>query len=114
MSDPLPVGVAMKEGAGVIVAMGFESPYQEAISTAGRFAFQVSAILSNNLLKSQYSFHGLAHHAEIISIIPEFKQRIKLFATEKIPYIIEEGERAAEAQMPYLDRLLSAQAAGAA
>ena len=30
----------------VIVAMGFESPYQEHISTAGRFAFQVSAILS--------------------------------------------------------------------
>ena len=46
MSDPLPVGVAMREGAEVIVAMGFESPYQEHISTAGRFAFQVSAILS--------------------------------------------------------------------
>jgi len=114
MSDPLPVGVAIKEGAGVIVAMGFESPYQEHISTAGRFAFQVSAILSNNLLKSQYSFHALSHHAEIISIIPEFKQRIKLFATEKIPYIIEEGERAAEAQMPYLDRLLSAQSGAVA
>jgi NTE family protein len=113
MSDPLPVGVAMREGAGVIVAMGFESPYQEHISTAGRFAFQVSAILSNNLLKSQFSFHGLAHHAEIISIIPQFKQRIKLFATEKIPYIIEEGERAAEEQIPYLDRLLSAQTTAA-
>lgn len=110
MSDPLPVGVAIREGAEVIVAMGFESPYQEQISTAGRFAFQVSAILSNNLLRSQFSFAGLAHHAEIISIIPQFKRRIKLFDTEKIPYIIEEGERAAEAQIPYLDRLLSAQA----
>jgi NTE family protein len=110
MSDPLPIGVAMREGAGVIVAMGFESPYQERISTVGRFAFQVSAILSNNLLKSQFSFHGLAHHAEIIPIIPQFSQRIRLFDTEKIPYIIEEGERAAEAQIPYLDRLLSAQA----
>jgi len=110
MSDPLPVGVAIREGAEVIVAMGFESPYQEHITTAGRFAFQVSAILSNNLLKSQFSFHGLAHHAEIIPIIPQFLQRIRLFDTEKIPYIIEEGERAAEAQIPYLDRLLSAQA----
>ena len=111
MSDPLPVGVAMREGAEVIVAMGFDSPYQEHISNAGRFAFQVSAILSNNLLKSQFAFHGLAHHAEIISIIPEFKQRIRMFDTEKIPYIIEEGERAAEAQLPYLSRLLDAQAA---
>jgi NTE family protein len=111
MSDPLPVGVAMREGAEVIVAMGFDSPYQEQISNAGRFAFQVSAILSNNLLKSQFAFHGLAHHAEIIPIIPQFSQRIRMFDTEKIPYIIEEGERAAEAQLPYLSRLLDAQAA---
>ncbi|MEO5765265.1 MAG: patatin-like phospholipase family protein [Casimicrobiaceae bacterium] len=110
MSDPLPVGVAIREGADVIVAMGFDSPNQERISNAGRFAFQVSTILSNNLLKSQFAFHGLAHHAEIISIIPEFNQRIRLFDTEKIPYIIEEGERAADAQIPYLARLLDAQA----
>jgi NTE family protein len=110
MSDPLPVGVAIREGADVIVAMGFDSPYQERISNAGRFAFQVSSILSNNLLKSQFSFHGLAHHAEIIPIIPQFTQRIRLFDTEKIPYIIEEGERAAEEQLPYLRRLLEAQA----
>lgn len=109
MADPLPVGVAIKEGADIIVAMGFESPYQDRISSAGRFAFQVSSILSNNLLKSQFSFHGLAHHAEIIPILPEFSQRIRLFDTGKIPFIIEEGERAAEAQLPYLLRLLEAQ-----
>jgi NTE family protein len=86
--------------------MGFESPFQDQITSAGRFAFQVSAILSNNLLRSQFSFHGLAHHAEIIPIIPQFGQRIRLFDTEKIPYIIEEGERAAQAQLPYLLRLL--------
>lgn len=113
MSDPLPVGVAIREGAGVIVAMGFESPYQERVTSAGRFAFQVSSILSNNLLKSQFSFHGLAHYAEIIPIIPEFTQRIRLFDTEKIPYIIEEGERAAAAQIPYLAKLLEAQAVSA-
>lgn len=106
MSDPLPVGVAIKEGADIIVAMGFESPYQERISSAGRFAFQVSSILSNNLLKSQFSFHGLAHHAEVIPILPEFRTRIRLFDTGKIAAIIEDGERAAEEQLPYLLRLL--------
>jgi NTE family protein len=114
MSDPLPVGVAIREGAGIIVAMGFESPYQEHIDSPGRFAFQVSSIVSNNLLKSQYSFHGLAHHAEIIPILPEFSQRIRLFDTDKIPLIIAEGERAAEAQLPYLLRLLEAEAHPAA
>lgn len=112
MSDPLPVGVAIKEGADIIVAMGFESPYQERINSPGRFAFQVSSILSNNLLKSQFSFHGLAHHAEVIPIMPEFRQRIRLFDTAKIPDIIEDGERAAEEQLPYLLRLLEAEAGG--
>lgn len=108
MSDPLPVGVAIKEGANVIVAMGFESPYQTRVTSVGRFAFQMSSIMTNNLLRASFAFHGLAHHGEVIPVIPKFAQRIRLFDTDKIPYIVEEGERAMEAQMPYLRRLLAA------
>jgi len=107
MSDPMPVGVAIQQGANIIVTMGFESPYQHKINSPLRFAFQLSSITSNNLLKSNFAFHNLAHHAEILPIIPEFKDRIQLFDTDKIPYVIEEGERAAERQIPYLRRLLS-------
>jgi NTE family protein len=106
MSDPLPVNVAIREGAQVIVAMGFESPYQSGMKSVGRFSFQLSSIMTNNLLKSRFAFHNLAHHAEVILIVPEFRERIRLFDTDKIPYIIEEGERAAEAQIPYIQRLL--------
>jgi NTE family protein len=106
LADPLPVSVAMKHGARVIVAVGFESPYQETVRSAGRYAFQLSAILSNNLLKSRFAFHSVAHHCEVIAILPEFKQRIRLFDTAKIPYIIDEGEQAARAQLAYLRRLL--------
>jgi NTE family protein len=106
LTDPLPIGVAIKEGADLILAMGFESPYQERISSLMRYNFQVSSIVSNNLLKTNYAFHNLAHHSEIIPIIPEFKYRIKLFDTDKIPYVIEEGERAAEKQLPYIKKLL--------
>jgi len=42
----------------------------------------------------------------VIPVIPQFSQRIRLFDTDKIPLIIEEGERAAEEQLPYLRRLL--------
>jgi NTE family protein len=108
MSDPLPVGVAMREGANVIVAMGFESPYQTSVNSAARFAFQLSSIMTNNLLRSNFAFHSMAHHAEVIPIIPNFPERIRLFDTSKIPLIIEEGERAALAQVPYLRKLLSA------
>jgi NTE family protein len=107
LSDPMPVSVAVKHGASVIVAVGFESPYQESVTSAGRFAFQLSSIMSNNLLKSRFAFQSLAHHSEVLAVMPEFKQRIRLFDTAKVPYIIEEGERAAEEQMPYLKQLLA-------
>ena len=106
LSDPMPIGVAIRQGANVIVAAGFESPYQSSIHSAGRFAFQLSAIMSNNLFKSNYAFHSLAHHSEIIPIIPRFEERVRLFDTDKIPYIIEAGERAAEEQLPYLRALM--------
>jgi NTE family protein len=105
-SDPLPIGVAIKEGADLIIAMGFESPYQDQISSLMRYNFQMSSITSNNLLKTNYAFHNLAHHSEIIPILPEFKQKIKLFDTDKLPYVIEEGERAAEGQLPFIKGLL--------
>jgi NTE family protein len=106
LSDPMPVGVAIREGANVILAMGFESPFQERIDSMMRYTFQISSIMSNNLLKSNFAFHQLAHHSEVIPILPKFKQRIRLFDTDQIPYIIEEGERAANEQMPYLKKLL--------
>ncbi|MBI3149927.1 MAG: patatin-like phospholipase family protein [Betaproteobacteria bacterium] len=114
LADPLPVSVAIKHGGRVIIAVGFESPYQERIGSAGRFAFQLSAIMSNNLLKSRFSFHSVAHHSEVIAIIPEFRQRIRLFDTEKLPYIVEEGEACMRAQIPYLRELLAADRAAVA
>jgi NTE family protein len=109
LSDPMPVGVAIKHGANVIVTMGFESPYQSHATSVLKFAFQLSSIMSNNLLRANYAFHNLAHHTEILPIIPQFREHIHLFDTDKIPYVIEEGERAAEQQLPYLRRLLAAE-----
>ena len=113
LSDPLPVGVAMREGADVIVAMGFESPRQTQVSSASRFAFQLSSIMTNNLLRASFVFHGLAHHSEVIAIIPQFTERVRLFDTAKIPYLVDEGERAMAEQMGYLRRLLHAAPASA-
>jgi NTE family protein len=107
VSDPLPISVAMKHGARVIVAVGFESPMMEHIGSAGRFAMQFSSIMSNNLLRARYAFNSVAHHAEVLTIIPEFNQRIRLFDTEKVPYIIDAGAEAAQAQIGYLRRVLA-------
>ncbi len=106
LSDPLPVGVAIREGAEEIIAMGFDAPYQNRINSLMRFSFQVSSIMSNNLYKANFAFHNLAHHSEIIPIVPNFTQKIGLFDTDKIPYIVEEGERAATEQLPYIKKFL--------
>lgn len=106
LSDPLPVDVAMREGADIILAMGFESPYPRRVRSATRYAFQVNSIYTNNLLRANYSFHNLAHHAEIVTVVPEFDRRIGLFSTNEIPYVIEQGERATETHIDYLHRAL--------
>ena len=106
LSDPLPVDVAIREGADVILAMGFESAYPRRIRSATRYAFQVNSIYTNNLLRANYSFHNLAHHAEIIPILPEFDGPVRLFDTDRFPHVIERGMRATEAQMDYLKRVL--------
>ena len=62
--------------------------------------------MTNNLFKSAFAFHQLAHHDEVIPIVPQFDQHVGLFETAKLAYVIEEGEKAAEEQIPYLRRLL--------
>lgn len=106
LADPMPVSVAIKHGAGVILAVGFESPFQSDVRSAGRFAFQLSSIMSNNLLKSRLAFHGMAHHSEVLVVVPEFRERVKLFDTGKLDYVIAEGERAMSGHLPYLRELL--------
>ncbi|HZX71923.1 MAG TPA: patatin-like phospholipase family protein [Rhodanobacter sp.] len=107
LADPLPVDVAIREGGDVILAMGFESPYPRKIRSAMRYAFQINSIYTNNLLRANYAFHNLAHHAEIIPILPEFGGEIRLFDTDKIPHVIKCGERAMEENLDYLRQVLS-------
>jgi NTE family protein len=108
LSNPMPVDVAIREGADVILTMGFEAAYPRRIKSGTRFAFQVTSIYTNNLFRANYSFHNLAHHAEIIPVLPEFDQHVGLLDTDKISYVIERGERAAEEVAPYLHSLLAA------
>lgn len=107
-SDPMPVDVAIRERADVILALGFESPYQRRVSSIARFAFQVTTVMTNNLFRSNFAFQNLAHHNEVITVVPRFEERIGAFDTSKLPKIIEAGERAIEEHLPYLKRLLAA------
>jgi NTE family protein len=105
-SDPLPVDVAIREGAQVILAMGFENAYLKEIDAVQKLVLQASTVATNALLRSTYAFYSMAHHAEVIPVMPAIDRRVGLSDTHLIPYLIEQGEAAAEREMPYLRRLL--------
>ena len=105
-SNPLPVDVPIREGVDIILAVGFESPLPSRIKSVSRYAFYINSLMTNNLLHANFAFHNAVHHAEIISIFPEFERSIRLFDTDQIPYVIEQGEKAMMEQLDYVKRLL--------
>ncbi len=107
LSDPLPVNVAIQERAGVILAMGFESPNLRRFTSPMRLGLQLTSIMSNNLLRSRFAFHNLTHFTEVIPILPAFNLPVGIFDTSKIPYVIEEGRKAAMPHISYIRKLLA-------
>lgn len=114
-SDPLPISIAIREGADIILAMGFETPPRDRFTSLLSVAGQASTIATNHLLRSTYAFYSAAHHAEMVPLMPDFGQKVGLTDTHLLPHIIEQGERAIEVELPYIRRLLadSADLAGA-
>lgn len=106
VSDPLPVDVAIREGGDIIVAMGFELPVRSRMHSYTSTTAHFNSIYMNNILKSTFSFYNLAHHAEVIPILPEFERHIGTFDGDQTAYIIEQGLRATEQQLLYLNRLV--------
>lgn len=110
-SDPLPISVAIREGADIILAMGFETPTSTQLNSLAKVAGQTISITTNHLIRATYAFYSSVHHAEIIPLMPEFDRHVGLGDTQLIPYLIEQGERVMEAQLPYLEQLLANPAA---
>jgi len=105
-SDPLPIDVAIQDGADIIIAMGFALDYRARFRSMTAVQEQLNSIYMNNILNATYAFYNLAHHAEIFPIIPEFDTALSMFDVDKIPEIIERGEQVARKQMPHIKRLL--------
>ena len=113
VSDPLPISVAIREGADIILAMGFETPPAERLDSLIGVAGQSISSTINHLLRATYAFYSAVHHAEIIPIMPTFDQPIGIGDHHLVPHIIERGERATLEALPYLRRLgLATSAAG--
>jgi NTE family protein len=105
-SNPLPVDVPIREGVDIILAMGFETPLPGRVRSISRYAFYINSLMTNNLMQANFAFHNAAHHAEMISIFPDFDRPVRLFDTDQFPYVIEQGEKVMLDHLPYLKRLL--------
>jgi NTE family protein len=106
-SDPLPIDVAIQDGAEIIIAMGFPLDYRSRFRSMTAVQEQLNSIYMNNILTSTYAFYNLAHHAEIFPVIPEFDGAVSMFDVDKIPDVIERGAQSARKQLPHIKRLLS-------
>lgn len=106
VSDPLPVDAAIKEGADIVLAMGFELATRSRLRSYLAVTAHFNSIYMNNILRSTFAFSNLAHHAEVIPILPQFERAIGTFDGDQVPYIVEAGIRATEEQVPYICRLL--------
>lgn len=106
--DPLPIDVAIQQGSDVIAAVGFEMPTRKRMNSYTAVTTHFNSLYMNNILKSTFAFYNIAHHAEIVPILPDFEKPIGTFDTTQIPLIIAKGEQTAEAQMPYIKKLMAA------
>jgi NTE family protein len=106
-SDPLPVDVAIRDGADIIIAMGFTLDHRSRFRSMTAVQEQLNSIYMNNILTSTYAFYNLAHHAEIFPVIPEFDGALSMFDVDKIPDVIKRGEAATRAQLLHIKKLLS-------
>lgn len=105
-SNPLPIDIAIQDGADIIIAMGFPLSYRSRFRSMTAVQEQLNNIYMNNILNATYAFYNLAHHAEIFTILPEFEGAISMFDVDKVPHVIERGEQATRELVPHIRRLL--------
>lgn len=104
--DPLPIDIALREGADVIIAMGFEETPLGSIGSGLGLLMQLKTLLVNHLYRSQYAFYNLSHHAELVPIILRSDLPVGLKDVHLIPRLVALGEEAARHEVPYLRRLI--------
>jgi len=112
--DPLPIDIAVREGADIIIAMGFEESLQTGHRSGMDLVMRLQTIVINHLYRSQYAFYSMSHHAEVVPILPDIGFPVGLGDTHRIPELVELGAKSAEREVAYLRRLMAAGAASPA
>ena len=104
--NPLPLNLAIREGADIIVAVGFEDALDTEFHSGMGLVRQLTTLMVNRLYRAQYGFYNLTHHAETLAVFPDIERRVGLNDVHMVPYLVERGAQAMSREMPYLQRLM--------
>ncbi len=100
VSNPLPIDVAIRYGADVIIAMGFETPTYSSIDSPVKALLHLTGPSSNNLQIANHGVHTMAHHYEIVRVYPDFQGEFHFFDVNKNPDLIVIGEEETVQELP--------------
>jgi NTE family protein len=89
-----------------VLAMGFELPTRARMRSYASVSAHLTSTYQNNILRTTFAFSNLAHHGELIPILPQFEHPIGTFDSDQVPHIIEAGISATQEALPYIRRLL--------
>jgi len=102
ISDPLPVSAAADAQA--VLALGFESPMPYRVDGPSRLLAQMTSAMTNNLVQARLA---AAQRPRLLTLMPTLQRRVGLFDTQAMPYLVEEGRRAARLALPAIEQMLA-------
>ena len=103
---PLPLEVAIENGAEVIICMGFANRPHRRIDTPLRLVTQLMKISGTLLYRAELAYHSRNPNVEVIAIELELDSKLGMRDTEEIPHLIELGEQIANDRMPLIRQTL--------
>ena len=103
VSDPLPLSAA--RDADLVIAVGMKTPVPRRATSPVKLYNRVFASITNNLMQAQLEL-AIASGMRVINIAPFTTRRIKLFETEAMSYLVEEGRRATLEMLPVIQKLV--------
>ena len=108
-SDPLPVSAALDAGA--CITLGFRGALPRRVDRVSRLVAQVTTTMINNLQQARLG-EAARSGVRMFHFELDLDRRIKLWETAAMPRIFAAGKRAAEEQLPAIQRLLGQRPSG--
>jgi len=104
---PLPLDVAIEEGAEVILAMGFANRPHEKIDSPLRLVTQLMKISGTQLHRTTLAYHACNPNVEVIPMELELESALGMRDVHEIPRLVDLGEEIATRRLEHIQRTIN-------